>query len=363
MERINKVLIANRGEIALRIQRACREMGIRTVAVFSTADRDQKHVLLADEAVCIGPAQAPRSYLNMPAIIAAAEVTGADAIHPGFGFLSENADFAESVTKSGFIFIGPRAETMRALGDKASARRLIVGTIGAAEGQVISQFILARNFVHCGTQIPAEGFVTHRRRHLQGVQKWQVELGKCRSLILFGGVRFIYAEKEKWTRTIRGTAVVFRVVRIKRSLLRPETGRRAVVDGIRHCLSVFGIPILHTGTPGNIAAWQLYACLTTEDQIHGCVPGCCFTVTLVKDPFAQFPRILQGGIKTGVRQAQYRLTGKVGSKRVPVHTIPDTSLSRVLGAETVKVLILGITVGSTKTIQGVLQSRTHDVRR
>jgi acetyl-CoA carboxylase biotin carboxylase subunit len=126
MERINKVLIANRGEIALRIQRACREMGIRTVAVFSTADRDQKHVLLADEAVCIGPAQAPRSYLNMPAIIAAAEVTGADAIHPGFGFLSENADFAESVTKSGFIFIGPRAETIALMGDKTAAKTAMI---------------------------------------------------------------------------------------------------------------------------------------------------------------------------------------------------------------------------------------------
>lgn len=126
MERINKVLIANRGEIALRIQRACREMGIRTVAVFSTADRDQKHVLLADEAVCIGPAQAPRSYLNMPAIIAAAEVTGADAIHPGFGFLSENADFAESVTRSGFIFIGPRAETIALMGDKTAAKTAMI---------------------------------------------------------------------------------------------------------------------------------------------------------------------------------------------------------------------------------------------
>ena len=123
MEQIQKVLIANRGEIALRIHRACRELGLRTVAVFSAADREQKHVLLADETVCIGPPQATRSYLNMPSIIAAAEVTGADAIHPGFGFLSENADFAESVTRSGFIFIGPRADTIALMGDKTAAKR------------------------------------------------------------------------------------------------------------------------------------------------------------------------------------------------------------------------------------------------
>ncbi len=116
-----KVLIANRGEIALRIQRACRELGIRTVAVYSSADRDQKHVLLADESVCIGPPPASKSYLNMAAIIAAAEVTGANAIHPGYGFMSENADFAESCERSGFVFIGPRAETIRLMGDKTSA--------------------------------------------------------------------------------------------------------------------------------------------------------------------------------------------------------------------------------------------------
>jgi acetyl-CoA carboxylase biotin carboxylase subunit len=118
----NKILIANRGEIALRIQRACREMGIKTVAVYSTADRDLKHVLLADESVCIGPAAASGSYLNMAAIISAAEVTQADAIHPGYGFLSENADFAESVEKSGFVFIGPRSETIRLMGGKTSAK-------------------------------------------------------------------------------------------------------------------------------------------------------------------------------------------------------------------------------------------------
>jgi acetyl-CoA carboxylase biotin carboxylase subunit len=118
----NKILIANRGEIALRILRACREMGIKTVAVHSTADRELKHVLLADEAVCIGPGPASKSYLNMAAIISAAEVAQAEAIHPGYGFLSENADFAESVEKSGFTFIGPRSETIRLMGGKTSAK-------------------------------------------------------------------------------------------------------------------------------------------------------------------------------------------------------------------------------------------------
>ena len=117
-----KILIANRGEIALRILRACRQMGISTVAVHSSADRDLKHVLLADEAVCIGPAAASKSYLNMAAIISAAEVTGAEAIHPGYGFLSENADFAESVERSGFVFIGPRSETIRLMGGKTTAK-------------------------------------------------------------------------------------------------------------------------------------------------------------------------------------------------------------------------------------------------
>ena len=123
---LKKVLIANRGEIALRILRACRELGIKTVAVHSTADRDLKHVRLADESVCIGPPRSIDSYLNIPAIISAAEVTGADAIHPGYGFLSENADFAERVESSGFIFIGPRAETIRLMGDKISAKEAIL---------------------------------------------------------------------------------------------------------------------------------------------------------------------------------------------------------------------------------------------
>jgi len=118
---IEKLVIANRGEIALRILRACREMGIKTVAVHSEADRDLKHVLLADETVCIGPAASAQSYLNIPAIISAAEVTDAVAIHPGYGFLSENADFAERVEQSGFIFVGPRAETIRLMGDKIQA--------------------------------------------------------------------------------------------------------------------------------------------------------------------------------------------------------------------------------------------------
>ena len=118
---LDKVVIANRGEIALRILRACRELGIKTVAVHSTADASLKHVLLADESVCIGPPASPKSYLNMPAIISAAEVTDAVGVHPGYGFLSENADFAERVEKSGFVFIGPRADTIRKMGDKVSA--------------------------------------------------------------------------------------------------------------------------------------------------------------------------------------------------------------------------------------------------
>jgi len=122
----DKVLIANRGEIALRIQRACRELGIKTVVVHSEADRDAKYVRLADESVCIGPPPSAQSYLNIPAIIAAAEVTDAQAIHPGYGFLSENADFAEKVERSGFVFIGPRADTIRLMGDKVSAKAAMI---------------------------------------------------------------------------------------------------------------------------------------------------------------------------------------------------------------------------------------------
>ncbi len=123
---LKKVLIANRGEIALRVLRACREMGIATVAVHSEADRESLHVKLADESVCIGPAPSPQSYLNIPALISAAEVTGADAIHPGYGFLAENANFAEQVEKSGFIFIGPKADTIRLMGDKVSAKHAMI---------------------------------------------------------------------------------------------------------------------------------------------------------------------------------------------------------------------------------------------
>ncbi len=121
-----KILIANRGEIALRIQRACRELGIKTVVVHSEADREAKYVRLADESVCIGPAPSRESYLNMPAIISASEVTDSEAIHPGYGFLSENADFADRVEKSGFVFIGPRPDTIRLMGDKVSAKRAMI---------------------------------------------------------------------------------------------------------------------------------------------------------------------------------------------------------------------------------------------
>lgn len=121
-----KILIANRGEIALRIQRACRVMGIKTVAVHSEADAEAKYVKLADESVCIGPPPSTQSYLNIPAIISAAEVTDAQAIHPGYGFLAENADFAERVEESGFVFIGPRPETIRLMGDKVSAKKAMI---------------------------------------------------------------------------------------------------------------------------------------------------------------------------------------------------------------------------------------------
>ena len=121
-----KVLIANRGEIAVRIIRACRELGIQTVAVYSTADKNALHTMIADEAVCIGPAASKDSYLNMRAIISACEITGADAIHPGFGFLSENASFARTCEKCGITFIGPRATSIEMLGDKAQAKETII---------------------------------------------------------------------------------------------------------------------------------------------------------------------------------------------------------------------------------------------
>ena len=135
---LDKVVIANRGEIALRILRACREMGIKTVAVHSTADTNLKHVLLADETVCIGPPPSSESYLNMPAIVSAAEVTDAVAVHPGYGFLSENADFAERVESSGYVFIGPKAHSIRLMGDKVSAIKAMkdagVPTVPGSDG-------------------------------------------------------------------------------------------------------------------------------------------------------------------------------------------------------------------------------------
>ncbi|MEQ4538833.1 MAG: acetyl-CoA carboxylase biotin carboxylase subunit, partial [Billgrantia sp.] len=135
---LEKVLIANRGEIALRVVRACKELGIKTVAVHSTADRELMHLSLADESVCIGPAPSPQSYLNIPAIISAAEVTGATAIHPGYGFLAENADFAEQVEQSGFAFVGPTADVIRLMGDKVSAKNAMkqagVPTVPGSDG-------------------------------------------------------------------------------------------------------------------------------------------------------------------------------------------------------------------------------------
>ena len=135
---MHKVLIANRGEIALRVIRACKELGLKTVAVHSTADRELMHLAMADETVCIGPAIATQSYLNIPAIISAAEVTGADAIHPGYGFLAENADFAEQIERSGFTFIGPSADVIRLMGDKVSAieamKKTGVPTVPGSDG-------------------------------------------------------------------------------------------------------------------------------------------------------------------------------------------------------------------------------------
>lgn len=140
MEHIQKLVIANRGEIALRILRACRQLGVSTVALHSTADRDAKYVRLADESVCIGPASASASYLDIASVIAATELTEADAIHPGYGFLSESADFAERVEQSGFIFVGPHADTIRILGDKISAIRAMkksgVPTVPGSDGPV-----------------------------------------------------------------------------------------------------------------------------------------------------------------------------------------------------------------------------------
>src|SRR5947209_3209971 len=139
----DKVLIANRGEIALRVQRACKEMGIATVAVHSEADRGAMHVRLADESVCIGPAPASKSYLNVPAIVAACEITGAQAVHPGYGFLSENARFAEILEAHGVTFIGPKAEHIRVMGDKIAAKATVkaagIPVVPGSDGAIESE--------------------------------------------------------------------------------------------------------------------------------------------------------------------------------------------------------------------------------
>lgn len=165
---LDKIVIANRGEIALRILRACKELGIKTVAVHSSADRDLKHVLLADETVCIGPAQSVKSYLNIPALISAAEITGAVAIHPGYGFLSENADFAEQVERSGFIFIGPKADTIRLMGDKVSAinamKKAGVPTVPGSDGSLTDDMektvpLLSASVIRSSSKRPAAAAV------------------------------------------------------------------------------------------------------------------------------------------------------------------------------------------------------------
>ena len=157
MPEIKKLLIANRGEIALRIHRACHEMGIKTVAVHSTADSDAMHVRLADEAICIGPPAASESYLNIPNIISAAEISGADAIHPGYGFLSENAQFAEIVEAHGIIFVGPKPEHIRTMGDKVEAKPFVtVGQkVAAGDTLVIIEAMKVMNPIHA----PAAGTV------------------------------------------------------------------------------------------------------------------------------------------------------------------------------------------------------------
>lgn len=204
MNKIQKVLIANRGEIALRILRACKELGIKTVAVYSTADKDLKHVRLADEAVCIGPHPSADSYLNIPALIAAAEVTHADAIHPGYGFLSESADFAQRVEESGFIFIGPRAENIRVMGDKVAAIEAmqksgvpcVPGSDGALDEDPIKNMELARNI---GLPIIIKASGGGGGRGMQVVEKESsllasIELAKSEGLSFFGNAE-VYMEK------------------------------------------------------------------------------------------------------------------------------------------------------------------------
>ncbi len=202
--KIQKVLIANRGEIALRILRACKELGIQTVAVYSTADKDLKHVRLADEAVCIGPHPSTDSYLNIPALISAAEVTHADAIHPGYGFLSESADFAQRVEESGFIFIGPRAENIRVMGDKVAAIEAmqksgvpcVPGSDGGLGEDAIKNINLARDI---GFPIIIKASGGGGGRGMQVVEKEEdllasIELAKSEGLSFFGNPE-VYMEK------------------------------------------------------------------------------------------------------------------------------------------------------------------------
>jgi acetyl-CoA carboxylase biotin carboxylase subunit len=201
---LEKVLIANRGEIALRILRACRELGIKTVAVHSTADASLKHVLLADESVCIGPPASSLSYLNMPAIISAAEVTDSVAIHPGYGFLSENADFAERVEKSGFIFIGPKADTIRLMGDKVSAIQVmhrhkvpcVPGSDGALGDKPEENLRLARDIGY-PVIIKASGGGGGRGMrvvHAEGALLSSIAVTKTEALAAFGNDT-VYMEK------------------------------------------------------------------------------------------------------------------------------------------------------------------------
>jgi acetyl-CoA carboxylase, biotin carboxylase subunit len=201
---LDKVVIANRGEIALRILRACRELGIKTVAVHSTADRSLKHVLLADETVCIGPPQSKDSYLNMPAIISAAEVTDSMAIHPGYGFLSENADFAERVEKSGFMFVGPKSETIRLMGDKVSAIAVmqkagvpcVPGSDGALPADPDECFRIARGIGY-PVIIKASGGGGGRGMrvvHTEGTLLNAINVAKTEALSAFGN-DMVYMEK------------------------------------------------------------------------------------------------------------------------------------------------------------------------
>ena len=167
---LEKVLIANRGEIALRILRACKELNIKTVAVHSKVDADLKHVMLADQSICIGPNPSAQSYLNIPAIISAMEVTGATAVHPGYGFLAENADFAEQVENSGFVFIGPTAECIRIMGDKVAAIKAMksagVPTVPGSDGPLNDDPAALRAMAarsHCSTHLCGDRRCCFRR--------------------------------------------------------------------------------------------------------------------------------------------------------------------------------------------------------